>query len=67
MDKLKTVLKTLLAESLDSIPVAGSCLFLILSFFTAFVEPKAALLTLAISAGFYGFARLNDNGQSSGS
>ena len=52
------IIKSLFAESLDNILVAGSCLFLILSFFTAIAEPKAALLTLAISVGFYGIARL---------
>lgn len=54
------IIKTLFAESLDNLLVAGSCLFIILSFFTAIAEPKAALLTLAVSVGFYAAARFTD-------
>lgn len=63
MDLIKTVfehLKVLFAESLDNLLVAGSCMFLILSFFTAISEPKAALFTLAIGVAFYAGARLTD-------
>jgi hypothetical protein len=56
------LIKSLLAESLENTLVAGSCLFLILSFFTAFVEPKAALLTLAVGVAFYAGARFKDQG-----
>lgn len=63
MDLIKTVFeqsKVLFAEALDNLLVAGSCMFLILSFFTAIAEPKAALLTLAIGVAFYAGARLKD-------
>lgn len=54
------IIKSLFAESLDNILVAGSCLFLILSFFTAIAEPKAALFTLAVGVAFYAGARYKD-------
>jgi len=54
------LIKSLFAESLDNLLVAGSCMFLILSFFTAFAEPKAALLTLVIGVAFYAAARFKD-------
>ena len=60
INKLLDIVKTLFAESLENLLVAGSCLFLILSFFTAFVEPKAALFTLAVGVAFYALARLKD-------
>jgi len=53
-------LKTLLAESLDNVLVAGSVMFLFTAFFSAFVEPKAALVPLAVGIGCYLFARLKD-------
>ena len=62
MDSVKNTIKTLFNESLDNLLVAGSCMFLILSFFAAFAEPKAALVTLAVAAAFYAFARLKDQG-----
>jgi len=53
-------LKTLLAESLDNVLVAGSVMFLFTAFFSALVEPKAALVPLAVGVGCYLFARLKD-------
>ncbi|MFT4730290.1 MAG: hypothetical protein ACI9UN_004813, partial [Granulosicoccus sp.] len=47
-------------ESLENLLVAGSCMFLILSFFTAFAEPQAALVTLAVGVAFYAGARYKD-------
>jgi len=59
-DTKLNIIKSLFAESLENVLVAGSCLFLILSFFTAFAEPKAALLTLVIGVAFYAVARFTD-------
>lgn len=55
------VIKTLFAESKENTLVAGSCLFLIIAFLAAFVEPKAALLPLVLGAGCYVGARLQGN------
>lgn len=55
------IIKTLFAESLENTLVAGSCLFLIIAFVAAIVEPKAALVPLVLGVVFYGFARLQDN------
>jgi hypothetical protein len=60
MNQMKSMFKSLFAESLENLLVAGSCMFLILSFFTAFAEPKAALVTLAVGVAFYAGARYKD-------
>ncbi len=54
-------LKILLAEAGENIMVAGSWLFLIIAFFGAMAEPKAALLPLALGVGCFLLARKNDD------
>lgn len=54
-------LKILLAEAGENVMVAGSWLFLIIAFFGAMAEPKAALLPLALGVGCFLLARKNDD------
>ncbi len=60
MDNFLANLKVLLAEAADNVMVAGSWLFLIIAFFFAMSEPKAALLPLAIGVGCFLLARRGD-------
>ncbi len=55
-------IKTLFAESLDNTLVAGSCMFFLIAFLGAFVEPKAALFPLVLGVGCYLVARMKDEG-----
>ena len=57
--KLK-LLKTLFAEAAENTLVAGCCIFLIIAFFAAIPEPKAALFPLALAAICYAVARWKD-------
>ena len=54
------LLGKLFAEAVDNPLVAGSCMFLIIAFFAAIPEPKAALFPLALAALCYGVERYKD-------
>ncbi|MBX2878507.1 MAG: hypothetical protein KTR32_01185 [Granulosicoccus sp.] len=54
------ILKTLFAEAMDNVLVAGSFIFLFIAFIAAIVEPGAALLPFVLAIACYLVAYFKD-------